>query len=97
MLNLKVSYLEVSVHQDASVWGKGRGWGPRHPPIQRMSAPDSGSSIREDSGSGLVVGRQAGGDLSNIWKKNLWKLGFGCGKVAVQHLVGVVGFRRPLP
>ena len=46
-----------------------------------------------------VPGWQAGrqGDLSNIWKKNSWKLGFGRGKVAVQHLVGVVGFRCPLP
>ena len=59
MLNFKVSYLEVSVCQDASVWGEERGWGPRHPPIQCVSAPDSGSSIREDSGSGLG-GRQVG-------------------------------------
>ena len=59
ILNLKVSYLEVSVCQDALVWGEGRGWGPRHPPIQCMSAPDRGSSIREDSGSGLGGG-QAG-------------------------------------
>ena len=58
MLNLKVLCLEVSVRQDASVWGEGHGWGPRHPPIQHMSAPDSGSSIREDGGSGLG-GRQA--------------------------------------
>ena len=48
-------------------------------------------------GVAWVVGRQAGGDLSNIWKKNLWKLEFGHGKVAVQHLAGVVGFRCPLP
>ena len=44
-----------------------------------------------------MVGRWAGGDLSNIWKKNLWKLEFGHGKVAVQCLAGVVGFRCPLP
>ena len=48
-------------------------------------------------GVAWVVGRQAGGDLSNTWKKKLWKLGFGHGKVAVQHLAGVVGFRCPLP
>ena len=48
-------------------------------------------------GVAWVVGRQAGGDLSNIWKKNSWKLGFGCGNVAVQCLAGVVGFRCPLP
>ena len=29
-----------------------------------------------------MVGRWAGGDLSNIWKKKLWKLEFGCGKVS---------------
>ena len=48
-------------------------------------------------GVAWVAGRQAGGDLSNIQKKNLWKLGFGRGKVAVQHLAGVVGFRCLLP
>ena len=48
-------------------------------------------------GVAWVVGRGAGGDLSNIWKKNSWKLGFGHGKVAVQRLAGVVGFRCLLP
>ena len=48
-------------------------------------------------GVAWVAGRQAGGDLSNIRKKISWKLGFGRGKVAVQNLVGVVGFRCLLP
>ena len=45
-------------------------------------------------GVAWVVGRR---DLSNIRKKNSWKLGFGRGKVAVQRLAGVVGFRCLLP
>ena len=48
-------------------------------------------------GVAWVAGRRAGGDLSNIRKKISWRLGFGCGKVAVQRLAGVVGFRCPLP
>ena len=57
MLNLNVLCLEVGVRQDASVWGEGCGWSPRRPPIQHVSAPDSGSSIREDGGSGLGGGQ----------------------------------------
>ena len=48
-------------------------------------------------GVAWVAGRRAGGDLSNIQKKNTGKLGFGHGKVAVQCLAGVVGFRCLLP
>ena len=48
-------------------------------------------------GVAWVVGGWAGGDLSSIWKKISGKLGFGRGKVAVQRLAGVVGFRCLLP
>ena len=71
-----------------------RRYGATH---HQLSAPDSRSGNRVDSGSGLDCGQAGRGDLSNIWRKKLWKLEFGCGKVAVQHLVGVVGFRCPLP
>ena len=48
-------------------------------------------------GVAWVAGRWAGGDLSNIRKKISWKLGFGHGKVVVQRLARVVGFRCLLP